>query len=79
MTQKKITFKLVYLVFLTVMVALVLAATLYVRNLLTDYEAAQPQRQAEAVMEVISAGSEAAGRAALRLTSLGAFRRFWPH
>ncbi|MBE6996242.1 MAG: hypothetical protein E7429_05915 [Ruminococcaceae bacterium] len=58
MTQKKFTFKLVYLIFLAVLAALVLAATMYVRSLLTDYEAAQPQRQAEAVIGELVAAAE---------------------
>ena len=57
MTHKKITFKLVYPVFLALLAALVLAATMYVRSLLTDYEASQPQRQVEAVMEELRAAA----------------------
>ncbi|MBE6963909.1 MAG: hypothetical protein E7429_07365 [Ruminococcaceae bacterium] len=58
MTQKKLTFKLVYLIFLAVLAALVLSATMYVRSLLTDYEASQPQRQVEAVIDELLAAAE---------------------
>jgi len=50
--------RLCLIIFLAVLAALVLSATMYVRSLLTDYEASQPQRQVEAVIDELLAAAE---------------------
>lgn len=47
MMKKSNVFKWIYLAFAGLMAVLALAAILYVRGLLVDYEAARPERQAE--------------------------------
>lgn len=53
MKNKKI-FKWIYLGFAALMAFLMLAAILYVRGLLVDYEAARPERQAELAIELLA-------------------------
>ena len=48
--KKWFQFKWIYLIYLGILAVLVLAATLYVRSLLADYEAKQPERQVEAIL-----------------------------
>ncbi len=53
MNNKKL-FKWIYIGFAALMAALMLAAILYVRGLLVDYEAARPERQAELAIELLA-------------------------
>lgn len=53
MNSKKL-FKWIYIGFAALMTALMLAAILYVRGLLVEYEAARPERQVERAMELLS-------------------------
>lgn len=53
MKNKKL-FKWIYLGFAALMAFLMLAAILYVRGLLVDYEAARPERQAERAIELLA-------------------------
>lgn len=55
MKQRKISFRLIFLIYILLLAALVTAAVLYVRALLFDYEQSQPELQAEnAVTQLIS-------------------------
>jgi hypothetical protein len=47
MSKQKGIFKWIYLVWVTILIALVAAALSYVNNLLQDYEASQPELQVE--------------------------------
>lgn len=47
MKKHKISFKLIYLIYVLLLVALVTAAVLYVRSLLKEYEASQPELLAQ--------------------------------
>ncbi len=49
--KRKNVFKWAYLVYLAVLVALVIAASVYVYNVLSDYEKAQPEYRIDAVLE----------------------------
>ena len=51
MKKRRISFKLIYLIYVLILAALVAAAVLYVRSLLFDYEASQPEHHAQAAME----------------------------
>ena len=53
------TFKYVYFIILGVLIVLAIAALMYVRHLLKDYEAAQPEACAEEVFSELKAESEA--------------------
>ena len=55
MKKRRISFKLIYLIYVLVLAALVTAAVLYVRSLLFDYEASQPERHAQAAVEQLCA------------------------
>lgn len=55
MVKEKHIFKWVYLAYFLVLVVLVTSATLYVRGLLQDYEAAQPERQVESAFNQLLA------------------------
>ena len=57
--KNKITFKLVYLCYVAILAVLVLAAVLYVRSVLKEYELAQPERQVQGVIAQLA--EEAAG------------------
>lgn len=56
--RKGISFKLVYLIYLALLVICVLAATLYVQSLLREYEASQPERCVEGVIEDMTAAAQ---------------------
>ena len=53
--KKKKVFKWAYLIFLAVMISLVVAASLYVYNMLTEYENSQPQYRIEEVISQLKA------------------------
>ena len=55
MTKETLTFKRIYLIYLGLLTALVLAALAYVYFLLREYEAAQPERQVWQAVEELSA------------------------
>ena len=55
MTKGTLTFKRIYLIYLGLLTALVLAALAYVYFLLREYEAAQPERQVWQAVEELSA------------------------
>lgn len=55
MTKSKFTFRKGYLVYLLVLAALMTAAVLYVRSVLSGYEASQPERQVESVLSELAA------------------------
>ena len=55
MNKRRISFKLIYLIYVLILAALVTAAVLYVRSLLFDYEASQPERHAQAAAEQLCA------------------------
>ncbi len=61
MTNNKKLFKWIYIAFAALMAALALAAILYVRGLLVDYEAARPERQAERAIATLAAEAQAPG------------------
>ena len=50
MTKSTFTFRRGYLLYLLALAALMLAAVLYVRSVLSGYEANQPERQVEAAV-----------------------------
>ncbi len=56
--MKKPIFKWIYLAFAALLAVLMLAAILYVRGLLADYEAARPERQAELAIELLAKESQ---------------------
>ena len=55
MKKRKISFKLIYLIYVLILAALVTAAVLYVRSLLFDYEASQPERHAQNAVTQLAA------------------------
>ena len=55
MTEKKISFKRIYLIYLGILAALVVGALVYVYVLLRQYEDAQPERRVWQVVEELSA------------------------
>lgn len=59
MKKRKASFRLIYLIYLGVLAALVLAAVLYVASLLRRYENAQPEQRVWDAVEVLAA--DAAG------------------
>lgn len=58
MTKSKFTFRKGYLIYLLVLAALVMAAVLYVRSVLSGYEASQPERQVESAMADLAADAQ---------------------
>ena len=59
MKQRKISFKLIYLIYVFVLAALVTAAVLYVRSLLFDYEASQPEHHVQsAITQLVADASD---------------------
>ena len=60
MNQHRLSFRLLYIIYVVVLAALVTAAVLYVRSLLKEYEASQPELLARAAAAQLS-GSAAAG------------------
>ncbi len=54
MKRKSVRFKQLYFLYLAVLAVLVIVASCYVRGLLRRYEAAQPERQVEAVIEQLA-------------------------
>ncbi len=78
MKKRRITFKLAYLIYLGVLIALVLAAVLYVASLLRQYESAQPERSvrsAAAELAAEAAGGDFWSRYGLPEAVPGAFER----
>lgn len=59
--MKRNLFKWVYIAFAALMAVLALAAILYVRGLLVDYEAARPERQAESAIATLTAEAKESG------------------
>lgn len=55
MNKRKVSFKLVYLIYLGVLAALVIAAVLYVASLLRQYESAQPEQRVWDAVETLAA------------------------
>ena len=55
MKKRSLSFKLIYLIYVLILAALVTAAVLYVRALLFDYEASQPERHAQAAAQQLCA------------------------
>jgi len=55
MKKRSLSFKLIYLIYVLILAALVTAAVLYVRALLFDYEASQPECHAQAAAEQLCA------------------------
>lgn len=58
MTKSTFTFRKGYLIYLLVLAALVIAAVLYVRSVLSGYEADQPERQVESAMAELAADAQ---------------------
>lgn len=58
MTKSTFTFRRGYLLYLLALAALMLAAVLYVRSVLSGYEANQPERQVEAAMTELAADAQ---------------------
>ena len=62
MKKRKVSFQLIYLIYVLLLVALVAAAVLYVRSLLKEYEASQPELLVQnAVTQLADTASSAAG------------------
>ena len=60
MKKRRISFNLIYLIYVLLLAALVTAAVLYVRALLFDYEASQPEVQVQAALsQLISDADDA--------------------
>ena len=59
MKNKKLTFKTAYLIYFSVLVALVALATLYVSNLLQKYEDTRPEKYVETAMDELKKNAEA--------------------
>ena len=55
MTRSKLSFKRIYLIYIGVLAALVIAAVAYVYFLLREYEASQPEQQVWLAVEELSA------------------------
>ena len=58
MTKSTFTFRRGYLLYLLALAALMLAAVLYVRSVLSGYETNQPERQVEAAMTELAADAQ---------------------
>ncbi len=61
MKQRRISFRLIYLIYILVLAALVTAAVLYVRALLFDYEASQPEHHVQTAVSQLVSDAESEG------------------
>ena len=58
MRRKKDNFKFIYFIFLTLLVIVAIAAILYVRSLLNQYEEAQPDKRVAEAVEILKSDAE---------------------
>ena len=80
MKKRKASFQLIYLIYVFVLAALVAAAVLYVRSLLFDYEASQPDHHARTAVEQLCADAAAGdfwARYALPEVTAGPFEQHY--
>ena len=76
MTRSKLSFKRIYLIYLGVLAALVIAAVAYVYFLLREYEASQPEQQVWLAVEELSAGKKTAAFVVHGGTVMAVMERF---